>query len=175
MKIVMTALAAILLSSGAQVMAATPNASEQMASATKPFNCLDLRKASQKLSVHAANITNRDVTKTAEGGPYKRVDLICKEMYCESVAKEDFKLVLDRTHPDANESGYVRLPRVDVPSEFAALQSAAAEVRLLAGAQGQIVMDLTPEGERKLAGALITVDAKSNAFWQVLEQVRVAA
>lgn len=96
------------------------------------FSCLDLRKAAQKLPVYATNIQNRETTRTAEGGPYKRVDLICKELYCETASKEDFKLIVDREHPDANSAGYVRYPVIDVPTQFAALTSAATEVRLIA-------------------------------------------
>jgi flagellar basal-body rod protein FlgC len=114
---------------------ATPDTSKTLASETKPFNCLDLRKASQKLPVYASNIENKDTSKTAEGGPYKRIDLVCKETFCETVPREDFRLIQDPSNPNANSNGYVQLPRIDVASEFAGLQSAAAEVRLLAGAQ----------------------------------------
>ena len=116
-----------------QALAATD--SSAMAAQVKPqtaFNCFDLRKASQKLPVFASNIENRGTTRTAEGGPYKRKDVICREMYCETAARDDFKLVVDRQHPDANSAGYVRMPVVNVANEFAALNSAAAEVRLLA-------------------------------------------
>jgi hypothetical protein len=125
------AVASLLLVS--QAFAANDPAA--LTNASKPqtgFNCFDLRKAAQKLPVYASNISNRETTRTPEGGPYKRMDVICREMYCETAAKEDFKLVVDRNHPDANSAGYVRFPVVNVASEFAALSSAASEVRLLA-------------------------------------------
>jgi len=128
-------IAAVVTLIALQALGATPDTSKQLSDATKPFNCLDLRKASQKLPVYATNIANKDVAKTPEGGPFKRVELICKEMYCETSAKEDFKLVYAPGNPDANSNGYVHLPRIDVATEFAALQAAASEVRLLAGAQ----------------------------------------
>lgn len=97
------------------------------------FNCFDLRKAAQKLPIYVANIENKNTTRTAEGEPYKRQDIVCREMYCESAPQSDFKLVVDRSHPDANSAGYVRFPVIDVPTQFASLTAAAAEVRLLAG------------------------------------------
>lgn len=127
-------LVAGLISSSVSVGATDPSALSQSAKSGSGFNCFDLRKASQKLPVHTANIQNRETTRTAQGGPYKRVDLICREMYCETAEREDFKLIADRSHPDANAAGYVRFPRIDVPSEFAALSAAASEVRLLAQA-----------------------------------------
>lgn len=105
----------------------------QAQAATKSgFSCIDLRKASQRLQVHANNIANANTTRTPQGGPYKAIELRCREMYCESVAHDDFKLVYDPSHPDANKSGYVQYPRVDVASEVAAMNSAATEVKLLA-------------------------------------------
>ena len=114
------------------VLASTPTVSQALNASTGGFSCNDLRKAVQKIPVHISNIANVNTTRTPEGGPYKRVDLICKELYCESIAKEDFKLVRDPAHPDANAAGYVRFPRIDIATEFAALTSAAAEVKLLA-------------------------------------------
>ena len=80
-------------------------------SKAETLQCLDLRKAAQKVPVYTANIANRETTRTPEGGPYKRVDLICHEFFCESVAKEDFKFVHLPDSPDANASGMVRNAR----------------------------------------------------------------
>jgi len=105
--------------------AVDPNAMKQN------FECADIQKASSKLQVFAQNIENKDTTRTAEGGPYKRVDVTCHEMFCETAAKADFKLVKLPEHPDANGAGFVQFPRIDVASQYASLTSAAAEVRLL--------------------------------------------
>lgn len=111
-----------------------PKALDQASKRAANIQCLDLRKASQKIPVYTANIQNREVTRTPEGGPYKRVEMVCHELYCETVAKDDFKFVYLPGHSDANSSGMVRMPVVNVATEFAAITSAAAEVRLLAGA-----------------------------------------
>lgn len=125
------ALALISFSSTAQA-ANDPVAIQKSANADSTFQCMDLRKASQKLPVYAGNIANRDTTRTPGGGPYKRIELICKQTYCEQVAKEDYKFVYLPAHPDANSTGMVRMPIINVGSEYAAVTSAAAEVRLLA-------------------------------------------
>jgi flagellar basal-body rod protein FlgC len=98
------------------------------------FPCADLQKAALKLPVYVSNIENKDTTRTPEGGPYKRIDIVCHELYCDQVAHSDFKLMVAPTHPDANGAGYVQVPRIDVATQFAGLTSAAAEVRLLAEA-----------------------------------------
>ncbi len=105
--------------------AVNPNAVAQS------FACADLQKAATKLQVFADNIANKDTTKTLEGGPYKRVDVVCRELYCETNAKSDFRLVKMPEHPNANGAGYVQFPNIDVPTQYASLTSAASEVRLL--------------------------------------------
>lgn len=101
----------------------------------KNFHCMDLRKATSKLPVYVTNIANKDTTRTPEGGPFKRIDLVCHSAYCEQIAKADFRLMRQPDHPDANGAGYVQYPRIDVAQEYGALTSAAAEVRLLAQTQ----------------------------------------
>lgn len=101
-------------------------ANDPQAISKSAFQCFDLRKASQKLPVFAKNIANKDTSK------YQRVEMVCHEMYCEQVARNDFKLIEMPNSPDANGKGLVQLPRIDVASEYAALTSAASEVRLLA-------------------------------------------
>jgi flagellar basal-body rod protein FlgC len=101
-------------------------------SVANDFSCPDLRKATLKLPVYAANIANAKTTRTPEGGPYKRVELKCKELYCESIPQEDFRLVYEPTNPDANHSGYVSYPHINTSMEYTALNSAATELKLLA-------------------------------------------
>ena len=121
---IVSTLAFVALSFSLQARAATP---------PTDFSCLDLRKASQKMSVHAQNIANSKTTRTPEGGAFKRVDISCKDLYCETEKKNDFKTVYEPNHPDANKAGYVQYPVIDVSREFAAINTAATEVRLLAG------------------------------------------
>jgi flagellar basal-body rod protein FlgC len=91
------------------------------------------------MNVIAANLANINTTRTPEGVPYRRrIALMTAEPL------EDFRAVLDRFndalsevevseiveeatpfrqvydpgHPDANESGYVSLPNVDIVTEM---------------------------------------------------------
>jgi hypothetical protein len=114
-------------------MAVVAASSARAATPPTDFGCLDLRKAAQKMSVHAVNIANRSTTRTPEGGAFKRVEISCKDLYCETEKKSDFRMVYEPTHPDANKAGYVQYPSIDVSREFAAVNTASAEIRLLAG------------------------------------------
>jgi len=77
------------------------------------------------LEVIAANLANAEVTRTAEGGPYRRqvVSLGRDSQTGEAVAQvaEDQRpgrLVYDPGHPDANAEGFVQYPNVDVSTEL---------------------------------------------------------
>ena len=125
--------------------------------AKQNFECADIQKASSKLQVYALNIENKDTTRTPDGGAFKRVDLVCHELFCESNAKADFKLVKMPEHPDANGAGFVQMPQIDLASQFASLSSAAAEVRLLgenktcgASALGNATMAMIKYGSTSL-------------------------
>lgn len=98
------------------------------------FNCADLRRAALKMSVHASNIANRNTTRTPEGGAYQRQELICKVAgaFCNIQKVADLKLELRPGHPDADPQGYVKLPNINPGVEFAGLNNAAVELRILA-------------------------------------------
>jgi flagellar basal-body rod protein FlgC len=93
-----------------------------------------------KMDVITSNIANADVTRTAEGGPYrKKIAVITSEevkegfgdtlrdaMKAVRVAEivEDAsppRMVHDPAHPDADANGYVAMPNVNVISEMAEL------------------------------------------------------
>ena len=91
-----------------------------------------------------SNIANAQTTRTAEGGPYRRKEVV----FGSEPARENFSDVLegeidaqaqtvhatevistnnppilkyDPTHPDANEKGYVAMPNINVMKEMADL------------------------------------------------------
>jgi flagellar basal-body rod protein FlgC len=97
-----------------------------------------------RMNVTAENLANAQTTKTADGTPYRR-----KEVVLEAVSRGGFgaqlsqamgggsgvapggvqakaiaddptngKLVYDPGHPDADEQGYVRMPNVDTVTEM---------------------------------------------------------
>ncbi len=101
-----------------------------------------------RLEVLSSNIANVNVTRTPEGGPYRRKDVIFQstpfqkslnnamEMGNEtstvgvSVTKviEDqspFLLKYDPKHPDAGADGYVKMPNINVVSEMVNIQEAS--------------------------------------------------
>lgn len=123
-------------SSTAAAPTSAPNpAASTESTATAKLTCSDLRRAALNMSVHASNLANRSTTRTPEGGPYQRQEVVCKVggAFCniEKVAGEE-RLELQPGHPDANSQGYVRYPAINVESETAGLNNAAAEVKLLA-------------------------------------------
>lgn len=76
------------------------------------------------MEVIATNIANAETTRTPEGGPYRRqiatasVDRASGRTV--TTVEEDQtpgRLVYDPGHPDADESGYVRYPNVDLATE----------------------------------------------------------
>ncbi len=94
-----------------------------------------------KMNVVAENIANSETTRTADGGPYRRkmvvyetqapasFDAMLKDEMArgEGVAvtevvssPEDFRLEYNPAHPDADpQTGYVKMPNVDILSEMA--------------------------------------------------------
>lgn len=91
-----------------------------------------------------SNIANAQTTRTAEGGPYRRKEVV----FGSEPARDEFSEILegeidaqaetvhatevissnnppilkyDPTHPDANEKGYVAMPNINVMKEMADL------------------------------------------------------
>lgn len=104
-----------------------------------------------RMDVAAENITNADTTRTENGGPYRRKMVVFeprtqentfrKYMNREIIKQQGHKggvqvteivederpgeLVYDPTHPDADESGYVEMPNVDMLKEMADTMAAS--------------------------------------------------
>jgi flagellar basal-body rod protein FlgC len=102
-----------------------------------------------RMSVISGNLANVETTRTPEGGPYRRRDIVVRavplqrpfqELMAEtldeergvlSVELEDIRLSsraprknFDPTHPDADIDGYVQLPDINVMEEMVDLLSA---------------------------------------------------
>lgn len=85
-----------------------------------------------RTEVIANNIANVNTTRTQEGGPYARKRVIFAERLKQKgvrvveVAEDTrtpFKLKYDPGHPDVDESGYVKMPNVNVVTEMVDLIS----------------------------------------------------
>jgi flagellar basal-body rod protein FlgC len=101
----------------------------------------------KRMEAISSNIANAQTTRTAEGGPYRRKEVVLGS----EPARENFHEILegeidaqaqtvhatevvstndppilkyDPTHPDANKEGYVAMPNVNVMKEMADMISA---------------------------------------------------
>lgn len=99
------------------------------------FNCSDLRRTALRMSAHASNLANRLTTRTPDGGPYKRLEVVCKSAggaFC-NVEQVDQSVTEFRPgHPDADQNGNLKVPAIVASQETAGLNSAAGELKLLA-------------------------------------------
>ena len=93
-----------------------------------------------RMDVIAENIANAESTRTPEGGPYRRQRVSFKSVYDDTLRRgnklggvevngiledpTDFRTVYDPGHPDADSSGYVRMPNVNVVEEMVDMISA---------------------------------------------------
>lgn len=89
-----------------------------------------------RLNTIASNIANINSTKTPQGGPYRRKDVLFITYIYDQISQgvdvlkivEDqrpFRVVYDPTHPDADQNGYVAYPNVNPMEEMINLISAS--------------------------------------------------
>ena len=114
------------------------------------FNTMDVSASGLtaqrlRLDVISNNIANANTTRTKEGGPFRRERVVFQERNTgksfrsyldteksagvKAVAIEKdtapFKILYDPTHPDADSTGYVMLPNVNIVTEMVDMVSAA--------------------------------------------------
>lgn len=101
----------------------------------------------KRIEAISSNIANAQVTRTAEGGPYRRKEVVfgsepardsfsevlegemdaqAQTVHATEVISSDRPPIMkyDPTHPDANQDGYVAMPNVNVMEEMADMISA---------------------------------------------------
>ncbi len=87
-----------------------------------------------RMDVIADNIANAETTRTAEGGPYRRLRVLVSaadgpdggvQLMGVTPDETPFKRVYDPSHPDANAEGYVDLPNVDIATEMVDMMTAS--------------------------------------------------
>jgi flagellar basal-body rod protein FlgC len=96
-----------------------------------------------RMEVIANNIANANSTRSANGGPYRRQDVVFAEVLGEATRTttspvlggvQAVELVEDQSelprvyspgHPDADAEGFVRMPNVQLPLEMVSLLTAA--------------------------------------------------
>ncbi len=92
----------------------------------------------QKIRINtiASNLANINSTRTPEGGPYRRKDVLFMSYMYDSTAigvdikeiiedQRPFRVVFDPSHPDADKEGYVRYSNVNPMEEMVNLISAS--------------------------------------------------
>jgi flagellar basal-body rod protein FlgC len=98
-------------------------------------SALDVQRA--RLEVAVSNLANAESTSSVKGGPYRRREVLVEAVRSEGAGSfgvrvaaivEDqtpFELRFEPGHPDADETGHIQLPNVDVPTEMVDMLGAA--------------------------------------------------
>ena len=105
------------------------------------FNVLDtaatgLSAQRIRINVISSNVANVKTTRTEEGGPYRKKNVVFEQVLCGEykggvkVQKilPDHKppmLIYEPSHPDANEEGYVAYPNINPIEELVNMLEAA--------------------------------------------------
>ncbi|MBF0537677.1 MAG: flagellar basal body rod protein FlgC [Nitrospirae bacterium] len=83
----------------------------------------------QRMNSIASNVANMHTTKTKEGGPYKRQDVVFEVLPIEAQSEgvqvsqvirdeNEPTKIYNPNHPDADTDGYVSMPNVNVVEEM---------------------------------------------------------
>ncbi|MFW5867835.1 MAG: flagellar basal body rod protein FlgC [Armatimonadota bacterium] len=100
-----------------------------------------LKAGRTRMDVIAENIANVETTRTPDGGPWRRREVVlrsqqvtdgptgvrCTGVRIAAIEADDAPLlrVHNPGHPDADAEGYVQMPNVDLPTEMADMVLAA--------------------------------------------------
>lgn len=118
-------------------------------------NASGLTAERQRVEVSSANLANSQTTRTAEGGPYRRKDVVFQTSSFEDsltsamnagVQGVEVSGIVDDTrpfdrrfepgHPDADKEGYVSYPNVNAMEEMANLVEASGSYEANIAAMG---------------------------------------
>jgi flagellar basal-body rod protein FlgC len=88
-----------------------------------------MRAQRTRMNIISSNIANAHTTRTAEGGPYQRKDVVFREntfeqhlssVEVEGIVKDarEGNRIYDPDNPDADENGYVTMPNVNIMEEM---------------------------------------------------------
>ncbi len=96
-----------------------------------------LKAQRERMDAIASNMANASSTRSEEGGPYKKREVVFSTMPVEdgkqelegvqvsSVVKEnDFQKVYDPSNPDAGKDGFVKMPDINVIEEMVNMMTA---------------------------------------------------
>ncbi|KJR42477.1 flagellar basal body rod protein FlgC [Candidatus Magnetoovum chiemensis] len=88
----------------------------------------------QRMNILSSNLANAQTTRTAEGGPYKRQDVVFQSTMLESGQETNLyngvsitevtqdqnppTMLYNPNHPDADQDGYVAMPNINTIEEM---------------------------------------------------------
>lgn len=92
----------------------------------------------KRMNVIASNMANVHTTRTAEGGPYKRRDVVFTTEIIEAnpvrlegvkvdsviIDNKPFKIIYEPGHPDADNDGFVTMPNINILEEMVNMMTA---------------------------------------------------
>jgi flagellar basal-body rod protein FlgC len=104
-----------------------------------------------RAEVLVENLANAETTRTPEGGPYRRKDVVFSSVLQEQMESmtgvEVSDVIIDQRdpekrfipgHPDADESGYVAFPRLNPAEEMVDLMGASRGFQANVSAMGAV-------------------------------------
>jgi flagellar basal-body rod protein FlgC len=94
-----------------------------------------MRAQAMRMNTITTNIANAHTTRTSEGGPYRRKEVVLSTggdgltgVQVTDVQPDlttGFKRVHEPGHPDADKAGYVNMPNVNLPQEMMHMMAAS--------------------------------------------------
>lgn len=91
----------------------------EAATKEKPIEyCQLMKNKEMEMEIISSNIENVNTTNTPEGGPYKAKKLVCHEKMCAVLSYKNVVSKLLPGHPDADASGHVKFPDIDLQAEM---------------------------------------------------------
>ena len=91
-----------------------------------------MRAEKRRMEVFANNLANINTTRTQEGGPYRRQEVILQAgsnltgvQVVGIKRSQNFRMVYDPEHPDADQYGYVRYPDINLVEEWTKMITAS--------------------------------------------------
>ncbi len=91
-----------------------------------------MRAEKRRMEVISNNLANMNTTRTEQGGPYKKQEVVLQSNKGLSgvrvvglVERDSYRLVYDPGHPDADTDGYVRYPDINLVEEWTKMITAS--------------------------------------------------
>ena len=94
--------------------------------------CKAMKNSRMEMDIVSSNIANVSTTKTPEGGPYRRKELVCVNLNCYVKEVSEVIVKYEQDHPDADDNGYVSYPAINLMQEMEAMIQATRNYEVAA-------------------------------------------